>query len=150
MLLLLKCCFTSTEAVSLLGTGTQNVHLDFHTAPELWSREMFSTLLTYITEQEIPKKWCRQAFRILWLLHSLKQSSREAWNNWVPHKLKEATRQTCRRSCIRAQDVKLCDKSVSWCKPVYWSIKTQDIRRRIIIIYIFSIALIPRWASSTR
>ena len=31
----LKCCFTSTETVALLGTGTQDVHLDFHTAPEL-------------------------------------------------------------------------------------------------------------------
>ena len=33
---LLECCFTSTETVGLLGTGAQNVHLDFHTAPELW------------------------------------------------------------------------------------------------------------------
>ena len=31
----LKCCFTSTETVGLLGTGVQDVHLDFHTAPEL-------------------------------------------------------------------------------------------------------------------
>ena len=28
----LKCCFTSTETVGLLGTGAQDVHLDFHTA----------------------------------------------------------------------------------------------------------------------
>ena len=34
-LLLLKCCFTSTETVGLLGTGAQDGHLDFHTAPEL-------------------------------------------------------------------------------------------------------------------
>ena len=33
--LLLKCCFTFTETVGLLGTGAQIVHLDFHTAPEL-------------------------------------------------------------------------------------------------------------------
>ena len=33
----LKCCFTSTETVGLLGTGAQDVHLDFHTAPELLS-----------------------------------------------------------------------------------------------------------------
>ena len=33
--LLLKCCFTSTETVGLLGTGAQDGHLDFHTAPEL-------------------------------------------------------------------------------------------------------------------
>ena len=26
----------STETVGLLGTGAQDVHLDFHTAPELW------------------------------------------------------------------------------------------------------------------
>ena len=34
----LKCCFTSTEIVGLLlilGTGAQDVHLAFHTAPEL-------------------------------------------------------------------------------------------------------------------
>ena len=31
----MKCCFTSTETVGLLGTGAQGVHLDFHTAPEL-------------------------------------------------------------------------------------------------------------------
>ena len=33
----LKCCFTSTETVGLLGTGAQDVHLDFHTAPEFWN-----------------------------------------------------------------------------------------------------------------
>ena len=32
---LLKCCFTSTETVGLLGTGAQDGHLHFHTAPEL-------------------------------------------------------------------------------------------------------------------
>ena len=32
----LKCCFTSAETVGLLGTGAQDGHLDFHTAPELW------------------------------------------------------------------------------------------------------------------
>ena len=31
----LKCCFTSTDTVGLLGTEYQDVHLDFHTAPEL-------------------------------------------------------------------------------------------------------------------
>ena len=30
-----QCCFTSTETVGLLGTGAQDGHLDFHTAPEL-------------------------------------------------------------------------------------------------------------------
>ena len=28
-------CFTSTETVGLLGTGTQDGHLYFHTAPDL-------------------------------------------------------------------------------------------------------------------
>ena len=28
-------CSTSTETVGLLGTGAQDSHLDFHTAPEL-------------------------------------------------------------------------------------------------------------------
>ena len=27
----MKCCFTSTETVGLLGTGAQDGHLDFHT-----------------------------------------------------------------------------------------------------------------------
>ena len=35
LLQLVECCFTSTETVGLLGTGTQDGHLDFHTAPEL-------------------------------------------------------------------------------------------------------------------
>ena len=38
--LMLKCCFTSTETVGLLRTGAQDVHLDFHTAPELCGQEM--------------------------------------------------------------------------------------------------------------
>ena len=35
VILLLKCYFTSTETVGLLGMGAQDVHLNFHTAPEL-------------------------------------------------------------------------------------------------------------------
>ena len=34
--MLAECCFTSTETVGLLGTGVQDGHLDFYTAPELW------------------------------------------------------------------------------------------------------------------
>ena len=30
----------STETVGLLGTGAQDGHLDFHTAPELWASEL--------------------------------------------------------------------------------------------------------------
>ena len=45
LLLLLKCCFTFTETVGLLGTGAQDGHLDFHTAPELRQVELVSFLL---------------------------------------------------------------------------------------------------------
>ena len=31
-----QCCFTSTETARLIRTESQNGHLDFHTAPELW------------------------------------------------------------------------------------------------------------------
>ena len=31
---LVECCFMSTETVGLLRTGAQDVHSDFHTAPE--------------------------------------------------------------------------------------------------------------------
>ena len=33
--LTVECCFSATETVGLLGTGAQDVHLDFHTVPEL-------------------------------------------------------------------------------------------------------------------
>ena len=33
---LVECCFTSTETAGLLGTGAQDIRLDFHTAPDLW------------------------------------------------------------------------------------------------------------------
>ena len=39
-MLLLKWCCTSTEIVGLFGTGAQDVHLDFHTAPELCSKQI--------------------------------------------------------------------------------------------------------------
>ena len=34
LLLLLKCSFTSTETLGLLGTGAQDVNLDFYIAPD--------------------------------------------------------------------------------------------------------------------
>ena len=30
VVVVVECCFTSTETVGLLGTGAQDVHLDFH------------------------------------------------------------------------------------------------------------------------
>ena len=35
VLWLVECCFTSTETVGLSGTGAQDGHLDFYTAPKL-------------------------------------------------------------------------------------------------------------------
>ena len=46
--LLLKCCFTSTETVGLLGTGAQDVHLNIHTVPELWEKELEVEVLLYV------------------------------------------------------------------------------------------------------
>ena len=40
---LVECCFTSTETVGLVGTGAQDGHLNFHTAPELEERARWST-----------------------------------------------------------------------------------------------------------
>ena len=39
-----KCCFMSTETTGLLGTGAQDGHLDFHTAPELCTLFSISSL----------------------------------------------------------------------------------------------------------
>ena len=39
---LVECCFTSTETVGLLRTGAQDIHLDFHTAPELGGDIIYS------------------------------------------------------------------------------------------------------------
>ena len=44
----LKCCFTSTETVGLLGTGAQDVHLDFHTPPELCCELAVVEVLIYV------------------------------------------------------------------------------------------------------
>ena len=37
VVVVVECGFTSTETVGLLGTGAQDGHPDFHTAPELCS-----------------------------------------------------------------------------------------------------------------
>ena len=44
-----KCCFTSTETVGLLGTGAQDGHLNFHTAPELWIASQSPFLYVWFT-----------------------------------------------------------------------------------------------------
>ena len=45
-----ECCFTSTETVSLLGTGAQIVHLDFHTPLAQWAHA--SVLITVQSEPQ--------------------------------------------------------------------------------------------------
>ena len=45
---MLKCCFTSTETVGLLGTGAQDGHLDSHAALELSVTGMMMTGYKYI------------------------------------------------------------------------------------------------------
>ena len=40
-------CFTSTETVGLLGTGAQDGHLAFHTAPDLWQGSAESLRTVY-------------------------------------------------------------------------------------------------------
>ena len=53
LVLLLKCCFTSTETVGLLGTGAQDGHLDFHTAAEPWPFFHHSLLLLRAEEPPV-------------------------------------------------------------------------------------------------
>ena len=53
---LVECCFTATETVGLLGTGAQDGHLDFHTAPELCGDDVvglnvLGCRLTYIRDK---------------------------------------------------------------------------------------------------
>ena len=42
---MLKCCFTSTETIGLLGTGGQDGHHAFHTAPDLWLTQCRQTAI---------------------------------------------------------------------------------------------------------
>ena len=62
MLKLLKCCFTSTETLGLLGTGAQDGHLDFHTAPELLTHARAPCLLLLpLGRAHIVERWWQRA-----------------------------------------------------------------------------------------
>ena len=51
----LKCCFTSTETVGLLGTGAQHGHLDFHTAHELlFGSSLGSSFKLWLADAAVP------------------------------------------------------------------------------------------------
>ena len=52
---LVDCCFTSTETVGLLGTGTQDAHLDFLTAPELCWADARQTAVTAMQGKQLRK-----------------------------------------------------------------------------------------------
>ena len=49
---MLECCFTSAETVGLLGAGAQDVHLDFHTAPELCPNRLSADQLLVLWARE--------------------------------------------------------------------------------------------------
>ena len=69
LLLLLKCCFTSTETAGLLGTGAQDSHLDFHTAPELsMSGGVYVPWVYTRARWELP--YATQVFVLVWRLSS--------------------------------------------------------------------------------
>ena len=55
--MLAECCFTSTETAGLLGTGAQDVHIDFHTAPELCADDVLLVEFIYLvfTRWELPQ-----------------------------------------------------------------------------------------------
>ena len=50
-----ECCFTSTETISLFGTGAQDGHLDFHTAPEHWKIDKNLCVYIYILSVLVDK-----------------------------------------------------------------------------------------------
>ena len=52
-LLLAECCFTSTVSVGLLGTGAQDGHLNFHTAPGLLT--LFRVNVAFFQQQVLKK-----------------------------------------------------------------------------------------------
>ena len=51
-MMMIKCCLTSTETVGLFGTGDQDVHLDFHTAPELCREQLMMMIKCCLTSTE--------------------------------------------------------------------------------------------------
>ena len=62
-----NCCFTSTETVGLLGTGSQDGHLDFHTAPELCKSRY--NLFFFLPGADAPHVYVHAL--TLWCFHSL-------------------------------------------------------------------------------
>ena len=54
----LECCFRPTETVGLLGTGAQDVHLDFHTVPELYKQASGTSLLSKPFSKRLKEHGC--------------------------------------------------------------------------------------------
>ena len=55
LMMMVTCCFTSTETVGLLGTGAQDGRLDFHTPPSSDPTSAWlSDFLTTKSRQQLP------------------------------------------------------------------------------------------------
>ena len=54
---LVECCFTSTETIGLLGMGSQDSHLNFHTAPELTEFPFFLSFRISTLKKKKKKKY---------------------------------------------------------------------------------------------
>ena len=74
----LKCCLMSTKIVGLLGTGAQDGHLNFHTAPELWPLQYGGFFISPFfllspSQSQQGCQWCRQGQPphkpLLWCQH---------------------------------------------------------------------------------
>ena len=99
-LLWLKCCFTSKETVGLLGAGAQDVHLNFHTAPELWETNS-STSLNLITSGLwgcccFFGKGCLLQCLVLFALHSrFSAPDARSASVWSTHNRRSSTSTRC-------------------------------------------------------
>ena len=61
----LEFCFRSTETVGLFGTGAQDVHLDFHTVPELCKQASGDSLLSKPSSKRLREHGC-QCSGVFW------------------------------------------------------------------------------------
>ena len=61
-----ECCFTSTKTVGLLGTGAQDGHLDFHTAPEFCYEDVPLVEFVYLVFTRMSSESYRSRLRSLW------------------------------------------------------------------------------------
>ena len=72
----LKCCFTSTLTLGLLGTGAQDGHLDFHTPPGLW----YIFLRKNRRDITVSVEWVSENLFICLFLERLPRYNRHGWS----------------------------------------------------------------------